>query len=173
MTVSQMTYQEYADAMRYGAKLYPHHKEGADLELTITDCTVCANGALIAGLSPFEFASFIESERENLLTSLHDNFPDMTEEEEVDEEESTELTFETLDRYYIESWTEMSHPLLWNRTVSCPHVHSVPWIKCAYADPKSDTFMVVGKQDIEEMIIHLYDEHLWTIEQVACWLEEL
>lgn len=146
---SLLTYKGYADLMRKGATLYPHHKQGADLTIKLEGCEVCANGALIAGLSPEKFEERINEHRSHLFEYR---------EIEIKGVESIEddLLFhiERLSDSYILEATGEDHPLLWDEAVSCP----------------VEGFVTMP---VEDMIIHLYDSHNWSIEEVATWLEGL
>lgn len=158
---SLLMYSTYASMMRSGARTYPQQCTDYDLEVRSSgDCFVCAHGALVAGMVPSIWEDIIHEKKANLRqTQRYSN-----------------VLWQTSIRQ-IQIWTGQSHPLLWNRRVDCPLQ------KTQMSIFREDLSLFPEKLQtwtphrftsrVSDMIVHLNDEHLWTIEQTAYWLESL
>lgn len=138
------TFSQYADLLEEGAKKYPKHRKFADLTLnTKGECSVCARGALGANLAPEKTERWIQESREQLEYSADDCL-------------ATEL-------FDIEIWTEQRHPLLKNYGITCQ--------LC-----QQENFRNIGEFpyiNVETALIHFFDYHGWSIQQIADLLRGL
>lgn len=141
------TYEDYAHLLAKGHKLYPLERRNSDLAVKDTgECYLCAHGMLAAGLNPENMVQQIEYYKQKMIEQKT---------LEILHDASTFWRFNSF--IALDDWTHQQHPLL------------KEWVLCPHKGEEDITL----ERTVDDMIVHLYDDHEWTIEQIEMWLLSL